>query len=199
MDYMKLIYFLLLLTNFAFTQEKKLCSLEKIWLDEAEIVDLNTLFTHVLDTPHKSVNKNLLDEIAALHNQVQTMPHYHASIFTTNIRRKSNAIFTSICENSQEFENSYYQATSDNTNENWYRFEKIFYATVVEQLMYKNVSPIGKPTPSSFLKHHLIDENLKVHPTGWVVPGLIVMMYGRKMKRVLSEAPCTNILNETIN
>ncbi|BDC34118.1 hypothetical protein Noda2021_00760 [Candidatus Dependentiae bacterium Noda2021] len=181
---MNVFYFLLLLTSyFIHAQEKQVwCTLDRIDLGAEEIQEMNTLFAKVLNPANQWPNQELKLAIGTTHNLITILPTKHASLFTKYVTDNASRILHKICK-THEFENSYYDALTNHTDQQWQEFQAVFCKTTMNAL--SNKLPICQvATPEGFLTTHLADEQLKKKSQTWVLPGLLVMMYGKKIQRL---------------
>lgn len=184
---MKIIYILLFFITGTITAQEKqtLCRLDQVELDTQEITDLNTLFVQALAYPNNWSNVTLQEIITKTHNQINVLPKNHRSIFKRSIRDNASNILNRVCD-TKELEPDFYHAISIQDSLSWEQFQKT-YCNVIVKILSDKLPAIDNPTPYTFLTTHLADENLKKKSLTWVLPALLVMMYGKKIQRINSQ------------
>lgn len=181
-----LVYLLLTLI----TQTALSCSLDKISLDAVDLTNLNTIITSSLQKSESWPNETLYNEFHLLQHKLTIMPLDYNNLFSQAIQRNANLLLERVCDD-KIFENNYYQALADQSESSWQTFSHNYNHACCNALKDK-LPFMSNAHPQSFLVGHLSDSNLKKKSSSWVLPGLLVMIFGQKIERLSRKPLLTN-------
>lgn len=182
---MKCIYALLFFMASTVTAAEKnsLCPLDEVALDAQEIIALNSILREALAKPTANSNVTLHEIIVQTHSNINVLPTQYKTLFKRNTKEYANSILKMVCD-TEEFETHYYQALSEQNEETWNIFQDALCQVTIQSLaLADKLDTVPTSNPLVFLSTHMSDKDLKVKSSPWVLPGLLVMMYGKKIQR----------------